>query len=106
MPSIILLVYISLLSLVPCHDDIAALGFEKPSTYAAADHLDDHFHDLCSPFCVCSCCGAALGLHVGIGPVDAPGYFPLISKDTAIYGTNLIPNLFLSKIWQPPQATV
>ncbi|WP_139378550.1 hypothetical protein [Parapedobacter luteus] len=103
---VILLMYIGVLSLIPCRDDISALGFDGPLTHAASGHSDAHSHDSCSPFCVGNCCGAVWGLRMGIGPIKDPIYFPFTSDRAILYDIGLIPNWFLSKIWQPPQATV
>ncbi len=71
-----------------------------------ASKHDNHSHnkenDLCSPFCICSCCGSQMASYSQPLMIN----FPVVSKDIkkqlpdykSIFSSN-----FCGSIWQPPQ---
>ena len=54
--TIILSVYILVLSLAPCGDDIDCSKHANNKTEQTSD-THDHKSENCSPFCICACCG-------------------------------------------------
>ncbi|MFH6943414.1 DUF6660 family protein [Flavobacterium sp.] len=97
--SIILLV----LSCMPCADMKAAVS--RTVTESSFSHDDDHSHnnklDLCSPFCICSCCGLQM-VNLSQVLIDFPIPFKRINIQLPTYKSIFTSNFFGS-IWQPPQ---
>ena len=96
---LILAVYTLLLCLMPCAD---AHGCEQlPDAGEVAHHDDKHSHeeDLCSPFCVCSCCGTHVTLVSGFTltaeTVQSIAIFPAVIEDSF--------STIDQAIWQPPR---
>ncbi len=60
--SYILATYMLVLALLPCTDGMAISYSDCSSALSSIDyseHHSEHDHeDLCTPFCVCSCCGS------------------------------------------------
>ena len=103
--SIILSIILLVLSGLPCADADKDVVIDATGKVIA--HTDEHskeLHtDLCSPFCVCNCCGVqilsftpALVFEVLSVPAD------YAEKPLIIYNSNLA-SQFLGGIWQPPQ---
>jgi hypothetical protein len=102
-------VYMFALSLVPCGDGGGGI-VEIANHFFGIEHQDASDHeqhsntcndDLCSPFCICSCCSSVL---------DSPVKLPFVVRSLAsIPGTkpsfvpNFIHSSFPAFIWQPPQ---
>lgn len=104
----ILAVYMLALSLVPCSDGGGGLvtlvnhfSDVEHSIDADHDHSNDCGDDLCSPFCICSCCSSALDIPIKLPfqlkslppkPIEKPSFF-----------SSFIPTSFNHSIWQPPK---
>lgn len=88
--AIILSIYLTGLTLIPCNDVALDADQTAESTHISSDHdTDNHTQDLCSPFCTCQCC------HIEIIPshpidfvfskieetIKMPSYFENISRD-------------------------
>lgn len=102
--SIIVSIYIVALSCLPCAD-LEVDSLAHTTTNFSANH-NDHSHDkendLCSPFCICSCCGSQI---VSLFQTDAINFpIPLKSIKTQLptYKSVFASN-FYGSIWQPPQ---
>lgn len=101
---VILSFYLAALSCLPCADEVTALK-DSPSKYVS---LSEHNHshekhvDLCSPFCICNCCGAQVFSLSEIKIFEFPHEFPLIVKLQPVYRSSLTA-FFSGSIWQPPQ---
>ena len=102
-------IYMIALSLVPCGDGGGGVinfidyfaGIERTEHSDHEQHSNDCGDDLCSPFCVCSCCSTVF---------DAPAKLPLriypptpTPEGTPTYFTHLISSSFNHSIWQPPK---
>ncbi|RQO30144.1 hypothetical protein DBR32_11195 [Taibaiella sp. KBW10] len=99
--------YLLVLSLVPCSDMYNECN-RKVETKAAISIAETHDHnndqeDICSPFCVCSCCSIGIVSHHFTPPVIrithpffAPA--PKISVRNSFFISN-----FYGNIWQPPK---
>ena len=101
--------YMFALSLVPCGDGGGGI-VEIANHFVGIEHQDSSDHDqhsntcnddLCSPFCICSCCSSVL---------DAPVKLPFVVKSlTPAPGIkpSFVPDFTLSSfpafIWQPPK---
>lgn len=89
---------------MPCADmkvDSSAYG----KTALASNHekhSKDTVHDLCSPFCVCNCCGSQMTTFLQSIIIDFPipsnGIKTQLPTYKSIFSSN-----FYGSIWQPPQ---
>jgi hypothetical protein len=98
--SIILLLYVLVLTTVPCADRPFE-GDGHHSGQCGSTSGDDHDHNasLCSPFCVCNCCGNQV---VSIAPTIVTDVLSLTGEQVYFYRTDFrsIPP---RSIWQPPK---
>ncbi|WP_439557446.1 DUF6660 family protein [Dyadobacter sp.] len=100
----ILSLYTILLSCIPCQDEAPEPVSEVYVASIRADHPDDTHAalDLCSPFCICTCCA-------GITLQQVPAALPeatssLIFQDRFDTYTRPGHSENLNSIWQPPRA--
>ncbi|OXB10217.1 hypothetical protein B0A81_04205 [Flavobacterium plurextorum] len=88
---------------MPCADMKVASSHTR--TEFGSNHDDDHSHnnkrDLCSPFCICSCCGLQM-VSLSQTFIDFPIPFKGIKIQLPTYKSIFASNFFGS-IWQPPQ---
>ncbi len=95
------------LFMIPCADVNENEIFEEHTHYTetAHSHNEDHSHagDLCTPFCVCGCCGIVSGVVLLWNGFN---FGKMISSDlpkpVVYYNTLFIPR-YIGKIWQPPK---
>lgn len=100
--SIALSVYIAILACFPCSDGDVCVDDVKIGAVSinTADHAHDESEvDLCSPFCICTCCHAA---------VQQPQYlsFTFEAPKHNVVSTSIKPHAVPSvvhSIWQPPR---
>ena len=99
----ILAAYVFLLALYPCRDSDLHAGAITDTAAVVSDH--DHSHsgvelDICTPFCLCSCCSAHIRLSV---PNDIEG--AQLQHNTVLISRYIEhPVLDLTRsIWQPPR---
>lgn len=102
----ILGIYILALQTMPCAD-IYEKNLLQQKHFIELLSLDsDHSHasdnDLCSPFCICNCCGVISGFILEDGAVPIPKIYSLLSLSLTGYMSKFSPNYF-GEIWQPPQ---
>ncbi len=70
-------------------------------------HQESHSHqettDMCSPFCLCGCCGivSAAVLQWNVPNIEKAKSFDL-SKPEIYYTSTFVPRYF-GEIWQPPK---
>jgi hypothetical protein len=102
--SILLSIILVILSCLPCADG-ANESIEKNHIAATShdSHSKDHNGDLCSPFCICNCCGVQIlsftpSLTFNLNPIPAE---PIVKPETT-YQSSLA-SQFSGGIWQPPQ---
>lgn len=97
----ILSLYILAMSCIPCTDEQTTLDENNQSISLFSVDQDPPVEqpDLCSPLCICSCCGGFVVTYVSTSLTNAP----LFKEDmTAIYKQDFISKLS-STIWQPPK---
>ena len=101
--TIILSIYIFVLSATPCVDIETESAAHSASHSSEKDnHSHDKHNDLCSPFCVCNCCGQQTLTYAHTITYDFPVQFEEIKTSNSIY-TSISHSDFFGSIWQPPQ---
>ena len=106
--NIILAFYVFALSFLPCTDKD-----ENVSSVGATSYIYDnnshstHSHqeescDLCSPFCVCGCCGSFV-FEAKINFYDAQSVLCNCLDKTNFSYINSFTSHFYGNIWQPPK---
>ena len=102
--SIFLSLYLSFLSCMSCTDEevshLSTNSKELLSTLEKQSHNEDN--DLCSPFCVCNCCGAHSLSYVAIVSLNAKVNSEIIKLPLPTY-KSILSSSFYGSIWQPPQ---
>lgn len=102
--NIILSVFFLLLSCMPCAD-MEADSSAPAKTEFASNH-DEHSHDkekdMCSPFCICNCCGSQMVNYSQSVTIDFPILSKSIKTQLPTYHSISTSN-FYGSIWQPPQ---
>lgn len=101
----ILSMYLVALSCLPCAD------IEVDSAmHSVAEHKsekDKHSHeksnDLCSPFCVCNCCGQQTLAQFEMMSYFIPVKTEEITTSTPSTYTSPLYSDYYGSIWQPPQ---
>lgn len=60
--ALILSIYITALSIVPCADGMLQSSLKTDTSVSASDHDSKHseHEDDCTPFCTCVCCGSLI----------------------------------------------
>ncbi len=101
--TLILSIYLFTLSAIPCAD----IESENIARIVANDsqEKDNHSHkdnDLCSPFCICNCCGQVTLNYVAAINYDFPVKIEEIKSSNSFYTSAFYSN-FYGSIWQPPQ---
>lgn len=96
----ILSIYLLTLSCLPCAD----MGEIVSNNKVAINNESSHHHnnDVCSPLCVCNCCGSQGFVYNAIYNYNFFTVKTLIDKTIPGYKSILTCNYFGS-IWQPPQ---
>lgn len=97
----LLSIYLVALSCLPCAD----MEADSTTSKETASNHEDHSHnenDLCSPFCVCNCCGAQFASFTTTIYFDIPTITTAIETKESIYKPIFTSNYYGS-IWQPPQ---
>jgi len=100
---IILAIYIAALSVYPCSDPYTCKDeLQKgEQMVSVSDHEhSDQEQDVCTPFCICSCCAAHIRLSI-VSNIDFDGVIHN-TKETIPYIERqvLADN---NHIWQPPK---
>lgn len=107
--SSILALYMLALFMMPCADTYGKDLSLQPSRSTEIPQ-DNHDHtetqDLCTPFCLCGCCGLVSGvvLQWGVADMGRIRSFDL-SKPKMYHKPAAIPCYF-GDIWQPPKINV
>ena len=89
---------------MPCADmEVYSIAHNKTEfTLNPAEHSHDKTIDLCSPFCICSCCGSQMANYSQPIIIDFPRLSKSIKTQLPTYNSIFSSNFFGS-IWQPPQ---
>ena len=106
--SSILALYMMALFVTPCADKFDAEVYHNHEhTTETSHHHHDRDHsdttDLCTPFCICGCCGAISGIVLQESLSDLGKLIDLdLSTFVTYYKPVFIPRYF-GEIWQPPK---
>jgi hypothetical protein len=102
--NLILSIYLIALSFLPCADlEVNSLvHISKELSSDNENHSHNKEKDLCSPFCICNCCGAQISGYFPTITFDFPAVSAIIKLPLPTYKSILSANFFGS-IWQPPQ---
>ena len=102
--NIILSIYIVILTAYPCadkhrdFDNMVEIDFSQKHN----DHSHSNDNDLCSPFCVCNCCGQQTLSFIEVQSFNFLVQFKEIKTSVSFYKSISFSN-FHKSIWQPPQ---
>ena len=104
--SSILALFMMALFVMPCADMYEKNVFNIQEHSTEITHQDNHEHtdsDLCTPFCLCGCCGIVSGivLQWNVYSLVKAKTFDR-SKPKVYYKCTLISH-YLGGIWQPPK---
>ncbi|WP_312697803.1 DUF6660 family protein [Sphingobacterium mizutaii] len=102
--SVILMVYVMVLTFIPCSDRMTESHTHLHSGTEQSSHQEQHdcSKDSCTPFCTCSCCGISLtvaNFHVFNleKPIESYANIDLTEKEYPLVSNDQ------ENIWQPPQ---
>ncbi|WP_350028977.1 DUF6660 family protein [Flavobacterium terrisoli] len=100
----ILAIIILALSTKPCVDIQSNSSVHSTVSYTQhkKDHSENKDKDLCSPFCICNCCGQITLNYFPTISFDPQTAFEEIKTSNSTY-TSAIYSNFYGSIWQPPQ---
>ncbi|WP_157813399.1 hypothetical protein [Flavobacterium sp. 5] len=93
-------IIILILSCMPCADKEQDVSFEKMTINNSSKQ--HHNKDICSPLCVCSCCGCQGHVHNTICSYNIFSVKTIIDKNLPEY-KSIITSNFFGSIWLPPQ---
>ena len=103
--SYIMALYMMVLFIMPCDDMYVSDRLQHNTTEMNVQDIHNHNEkaDLCTPFCLCGCCGfvSAVVLQLNIFDFQTIKTFHL-SKQTTHYKSVFIPRYF-GEIWKPPK---
>lgn len=89
--------------MIPCED--ATCSHKEVFEQIIQDHNHTHENnsDICTPFCICSCCGFII-INERFKKIDFKQFLNSFVQYDFIfsYKENLIPN-YLVDFWQPPK---
>ncbi|WP_141384455.1 DUF6660 family protein [Flavobacterium flevense] len=102
--NIILSIYLIALASMPCADMEVNSAVHSLNVHQAEhdNHSHDKSKDLCSPFCICNCCGAQVLSYFPAISYDFPVISTVIKSKEPYYKSVFYSN-FYGSIWQPPQ---
>lgn len=103
--SSILALFMMALFLMPCADMYEKDVFNNQEYSTEITHQDTHDHtesDLCTPFCLCGCCGMVSGVVLQWNVYSLVKKTFDLSKPKVYYKSIFI-SRYLGEIWQPPK---
>jgi len=104
--SIILSIYILVLSCLPCGDveDCKVVDYDKIAFSETNHSTHQEDTETCSPFCICACCGTNIVLNFSFSPLISEIEQCFLSEKVKVnfYNTSFISD-FYGNIWQPPK---
>lgn len=102
--SLLFALYFFALALLPCADRAECDKFEKQEIVENPNHANhEHTSEMCSPFCVCACCGVQLAFTAKINFILETKLYPDAKDIKKSFYVSHIFNNYLSEIWQPPK---
>ena len=98
------IVYILFLLTLPCQDAFAAHRETSTGETTAIDRIDpcEEEPEVCSPFCICSCCGLP-ALYYADLVAASPKCKDIDPHQMQIEFRSLAPKAFPGSVWQPPK---
>ena len=101
--NLLLSIYLVALSCLPCADSEVV---SSAASSEVATHQEEHSHDkdtdLCSPFCVCNCCGVHV-LSYAPQLLFEPAPLAVLLSQKEVFYISPTFSSFYGTIWQPPQ---
>jgi hypothetical protein len=99
--SLFLCLYFMLLSVMPCSDAVECTESIN-TTIAALDDHGNHSHEaeLCSPFCICLCCGQFTSFPMETSVTEGMAF--VSTPLSPVYPSSFPLDVHLA-IWQPPK---
>lgn len=93
-----------MLTAYPCADKHNDVLVKSPQSQTNSQHNHSHEEktDLCSPFCVCNCCGQQTLTFFEVQSFQFLVRFQEIKTSISFYKSTSFSN-FYGSIWQPPQ---
>jgi hypothetical protein len=98
---IILAFYTIALSCIPCQDQALEASYSDHLKFDASSDQQSADIDLCSPFCICTCC-SAITLQTEIVSPPLMASFSVFEELSFAYSSNSDSG-DLATIWQPPR---
>ncbi|MES2620358.1 MAG: DUF6660 family protein [Bacteroidota bacterium] len=86
------------ISVMPCNDVHEGSKNAVITSAQAEDHHQDH-NDICSPFCICSCCQG----FVALTSFSEATLSPFIASSNFSFYTEKFFSSASAAIWQPPK---
>lgn len=101
--TLIFSIYLLAISMLPCGDANNECNTTAPQTETTQNHSHKTDHnDVCSPFCICSCCSTVANFSIPESRViEEKTVFAEIQK-FPIRDFNFVSNYY-GNIWQPPK---
>lgn len=93
-------IYMLLLACIPCTDVDENAALNQTTITASAQSSNNEDPEICSPFCICNCCGQRLLNPQFVTFNVIPGFF--ITVKQMITHFFALQNV-ISQIWQPPK---
>ncbi len=91
--------YFFTLAIIPCCDETECNELEQTTIAQSQDHsTHQHENEICSPFCICSCCG---GITI-ITETVSTGTEIVTTELQAVSSNSKLLSVYLA-IWQPPK---
>jgi len=105
--SYILALYMVVLFIMPCADMYERESFQNHNHSEELVHQDSHDHseakDICSPFCLCGCCGMVSGIVLQWNVYNLVKAKTFDLPKPTVYYTSILISRDLERIWQPPK---
>lgn len=103
--SILLSFLLLVLSCLPCADADKDVVHDANGKVIAQthDHSKELHTDLCSPFCICNCCGAQILNFTPSLVITLQELPPMFETKLEITYKSHLASMFSGSIWQPPQ---
>ncbi|HEY1045855.1 MAG TPA: DUF6660 family protein [Bacteroidia bacterium] len=91
-------VYLLTLLVLPCNDNCGSESHEQPITMEQAQDHHEEENDLCTPFCICSCCATPVLVDqvsdLELNIAEFAGHSDYYHSSFSSYSHS---------IWQPPK---
>lgn len=101
--SILLSFILMVLSCLPCADAANDTARSQTTTENHKHEPNDHHNDLCSPFCICNCCGVQILSFTPVLSFVIELIPAVFSPKPEIGYKSHLASMFSGSIWQPPQ---